>query len=236
MDSDGAELIVKWYLEIEQRLFSILKTVPLSTDTEGVFLPSLSSIILESCSLIDTIFRDGYKPVAQAQNANMPMYARYYEGIYELSSARTVIYNYPIQSLCPFENWMSPNGDYIPILWWQNYNKLKHDRIQHFPLSTFRTAIDSLCALHQILAYTPALIDALTRHNLLCTLGINPAIITAWLKGEEEYDERYQALIETELFATPRGSLTFPENLQNANVRIYDMNHKFWKYVGFNNY
>jgi len=58
MDPAGAELIVIWYLELESRLLSVLKTVSYSAETKSIFLPSLANIIVDTCSLIDTVFRE----------------------------------------------------------------------------------------------------------------------------------------------------------------------------------
>jgi len=232
MDANGAELVLKWYLDLEARFESLLQTVPLTVDTEEVFLPSLSSIVLEACSLLDTVFRDGYQPTSQARNANMPAYAQFYDPTYSFSEKRTIVYHHPAQLISPFANWLSTSSSYQPLGWWQACNSLKHDRIAHYHLSTFRTALFALGALHQVLSRLPVFVDSLLRHDMICFGDWSDQYALSVLRGEQSGDGRITLLIESSLFGTPAGAIEFPETLAEISPWLYASGRKLWRYVG----
>lgn len=49
---------------------------------------------------------------------------------------------------CPFKNWENQE----PLLWYQAYNKSKHDRHQNFDKATFENLIDAMCGLTILLS------------------------------------------------------------------------------------
>lgn len=229
MDQQGAELILKWYKELEVRYGQVLHAMPLIAETADVFLPSLSSIILESCSLIDTVFRSGM-PSAKA-DAKFPDYAKHYEPSYNFSGCQSAFYHFPMKLLSPFRGWLDQHGTYQPLRWWQDYNQLKHDRIANFRLSTLMTATKSLCALHQIIAKSPDFVEALTRHNMIRfgTLGRQWCIEV--LKGIRVPPDM-TVIIESEFFGTPAGKESFKDDslARPPHWLSNDKDSRFWMY------
>ncbi len=60
--------------------------------------------------------------------------------------------NYPsLGDICPFTNWNSSNPT-TSLEWYDNYNKVKHDREVSFHYGKLESCIDSLCGLLVVLA------------------------------------------------------------------------------------
>lgn len=228
MDQTQAELVVKWYLELEDRLVQILRVTLYTPETQLIFLPPLVNIVLDGCSLLDGIFREEFGGSEKRDDLNIVKYCRYFEQTYSLASLRTVMYQYPLLYLKPFEGWYN-DGSYQPLEWWQAYNKLKHDRIQECKNATLKNAVQSLCALHQVISQSQTFIDALIRQDLVC--------FGQWGK-EGAKDAVYQKkdnvtiLIETELFATPLGAKRFPDDVEKISPFHFSSGRKLWRYVG----
>ncbi|MCI0555769.1 MAG: hypothetical protein L0287_32890 [Anaerolineae bacterium] len=132
MDQEGAELIVTWYLELESRLLSILRTVSYSDDKKSIWLPPLANIVVDTCSLIDTVFREEYKGSKKNKDANIVDYRAFFEPALVLSQIRTLVYQYPPSFVVPFSAWgETASESRVELTWWDSYNKLKHNRIQY---------------------------------------------------------------------------------------------------------
>lgn len=217
MDERGSELILNWFNDIEGRFASLIQTVPISDDTRDVFIPPLTSIILEACSLLDTVFRSSYEPASEAPDAKFPDFARCYEERLMLSQKKTVVYHYPAHILRPFDGWIDDAGEYSPLFWWQNYNSIKHDRINNCERSTFNTALHSLCALHQAIVFSSDFVEALARHNMISFDRWAEPFAMSVLKGELP-NESIRLLVESELFGTPTGGeYELPDDLSKAH-------------------
>ena len=56
MEQREAELVIEWFLDLEERLNKFLKTVPINWNYKAV-LPLVSGIIVEAAGLVDSVFR-----------------------------------------------------------------------------------------------------------------------------------------------------------------------------------
>ena len=65
----------------------------------------------------------------------------------ELNKTISILLTTPIQFLEPFKNWEN-----ITPIWWDIYNKLKHDSLNNFHLVTYDVTVLALAALHQIIS------------------------------------------------------------------------------------
>lgn len=228
MEQKDAELVLDWYLELEQRFTDLLGMVPYAPETEAIQLPSISSVVLEACSLIDTVFRTeftGHKK--KTRDLKMPDYAKFYETTYGLSDRRTVYLRYPIEYVTPFYGWIA-NKRYKGMEWWTAYNDLKHDRIANYSKSTMKTALHSLCALHQIIAVLPSFINCLLRRNLMLNGNWNPIFVKDILNGETS-NETYgvKAAFETDLFCSPSRVDNFPIDILQLRFNEYGTSRLF---------
>lgn len=232
MNSNGSELIIKLYNSLESRLSQFLQFVPYDEHNKNAVLPLLSSIILESGSLIDTIFREEIKKSRKKkENLNINDFSPYFETNFNFSEKKTLFYNYPLSYIQPFSKWFNEKkGKYSRVDWWSNYNQIKHNRIKYSNLSTLETAIKALCALHQIISQLPTFLEAIFRHDIV--------YYGTWTK---EYTKdvllsnnpTMTVLVETELFATALGQTEFPEDIKDVTRFASTLwSPKFRRFVG----
>ena len=229
MDESGAELVLKWFQDLERRFVTVCDLVPIGGATNEVFLPALSSIILEACSLVDTVLRSGLPTKAKRDDARCEDYARQYEPKFGLGAKRSIIFSYPLETVIPFRNWYESNTFAAPP-WWKAHNKLKHDRIKHFDRSTMRNAIDSLAALHQTMAIEPAFLEPLIRHDMLSFRDYAMAYAIETFRGEHDEPGLF-GLIESTIFATLVGKQSFPEDPRDANISLIGMGKKLGRHI-----
>jgi len=105
------------------------------------------------------------------------------------------------------------------------------DRIQQYQRATLNNAINSLCALQQVISGLEVFKHALLRHDLICFGG--------WGR-RYALDAVYQStnndvtlLVETELFGTPIGYARFPQDpMQIRSHRFGGGGRKLWRFVG----
>lgn len=222
MDQKDAELVLDWYLDLECRFTGLLGTIPYGPESETIILPSISSVVLEACSLIDTVFRTEFRGhKKKTRDLKMPDYAVFYENAYAFSERRTVHLRYPIEYVVPFDGWIA-NKKYKGTEWWKAYNELKHDRIANYSKSTMKTALHSLCALHQIVAVLPSFINCLLRRNLMLIGNWNPLFVKDVLNGEtSNADYGVKAAFETDLFCSPTRVDNFPSDILQLRFNEY---------------
>lgn len=232
MNEGSGELIVTWYIELENRLNEILKTILYGKETKDIFLPPLANILLESCSLIDAIFREEYDEDNKGrENLTMRDYSLHFEHKYLLSRKKSILYQYPVRYIEPFKNWSAENTlQHQPTPWWTAYNKIKHDRIREYQNATLENTIFSICALHQIISQMSTFFKALLRHDFICFGDWGKEYVLEAIY--DPFNKDVTILVETELFATPVGAARFPENIKKLSPHTYSMGQKLWRYLG----
>lgn len=229
MHSKGSELIIHWYIDLENRLRQFLKIVPYDHQNKNVVLPLLSSIIVEAGSLIDTIFREEFKKTKK-KKLTISDFAPHYENILNLSQKKTIFYNFPLSYIQPFLNWCDKKKkNYVTLDWWTNYNQLKHNRIEKHSLSTLDTAIKSLCALHQTISQLPTFFEALVRNNMICFGRLNKEFARKAIFQDPPTET---LLVESFLFATTLGRIELPEEPENIELSYLQSSEKLRRFLG----
>lgn len=230
MDDKTSEIIIDLYIDIEDRLVNFTKYIPYNDSNKDVFLPLLSSVIVEAGSLIDTIFREEYECNAKRKN-NLKIhdFAKYYERKFEFSKIKTLLFIYPPSYFSPYNGWINTDtGKYVTLSWWDNYNKLKHNRIAKYDLSTMELAFKVVCALHQIISRFTSFINALHRKGMISFSGSYN-----YVKEQIKNEKIEQTLIiESKLFATPLGKYSFPENPNDINPMFFGSSDKLSRFLG----
>ncbi|MFC2105244.1 hypothetical protein ACFLS0_00580 [Candidatus Bipolaricaulota bacterium] len=227
MKAEESELVISWSLELEERLENLLETVPYRPDTVNLFFPPLVSILLDSCSILDAVFRDQYDGKAKRDDLNFKDYAHEFEPKLGLQSCRTILLKHPPEFLEPFSGWIDPNGSFQSLDWWQDHNDVKHDRIMHSNKATLRNCVLSLCALHQTVSQLECFFRAAKRHNLLHFGGWNEKHMEEFLYSDPE---GVTVLFESSLFATPIGSRSFPDDIETVDPYMFGKGKKLWRY------
>ena len=155
MDQTEANLVIEWFIDLEDRLKKFLRTVPINWNHRAI-LPLLSGIITEAGGLVDSILRKEYDlsgSKAKRHNLRINHFREHYERRYSLSSSRSVIFQHPPVLLYPFREWSLPPKMKTELEWWDAYNKIKHERTEHFSRANLINAISATGGLLLVLLY-----------------------------------------------------------------------------------
>jgi hypothetical protein len=227
-----AELVIEWFIDLEVRLKQFLRTVPINWNHNAV-LPLLSGIIVEAGGLVDSILRREFDLSGsrlEREKLRITQFREQYEKRFSLSTKNTIIYQHPPVLLYPFRGWsLPPNVDMAKLEWWDAYNKLKHERIEHYSVCTLSNAVLSMCALHQVLSVLPSFFKALIAHDMIRLSGY---AIPYAIKCIEQGRGDMPFLSESELFATPYGEIRFPEYLDNIRGATYGGSKRLEQFLG----
>ena len=207
MNSNPASGIVNDYIRNENVLEELLHIIPYCEEHEQVWSDALVPVILESCSLLDSLwsFQARSSPCIRKTKFEMFDYFKYY-GSYMVPKW-VIFWGETPYKISPFAGW-SVTGNYkekddsIILPWWSAYNNLKHDRLSN--------RIDAKL-IHAVYA-TSALLLAILR----CEDAREAIAQTDWAKGrhanpvanlgEDSSSTHLEfASIETKLFSYPVG-------------------------------
>lgn len=152
---DPLYFIVANYTSLEAQLVDCMEYIPYIQRNMDTVSPKFIPILIESCSLIDSIFRhmsDGKK------HYNLKEYSSMHEERLELEEASSLLLVSPMRILQPFKSWTK-----TPPEWWQAYNKVKHDRINNYHVATYNYTVLALVGLHQVIARSWMFIENLIK-------------------------------------------------------------------------
>lgn len=231
MEQYETELVIEWFLDLEGRLKNFLKTVPINWNYKAV-LPLVSGIIVEAAGLVDSVFRKEFdlsKSQLARKKLNIKHFSSQYEQRFSLSLKNTLIYQYPPVLLNPFLGWNASNKILYTFEWWDAYNKLKHEKIEHYTKCTLDNAVNSLCALHQVLSVLPCFFRSLVAHDMVALKGY---AIPYAIESIENNREVMPFLVESELFATPYGMLQFPDKLNKISGGYFGGSKRLTQFLG----
>lgn len=231
MNAHASEVVIQWYIDLEERLLNFIKFIPYNDQNKKVELPLLASIVVEAGSLIDTIFREEFdKTTKNKDQLNISDFAKYYEKEFSFSKKKSILYVYPPSYLNPFTNWINiSTGKYQSLRWWKSYNELKHNRIQNSELSTLETALNAVCGFHQVISQLPVFADSLLRHDMVAYGSWAIEGVSDMLKDK---DSKYTLLIESKLFATPKGPYPLPDKIEDIQPVRYGQSIRLARFLG----
>jgi len=164
MSSLHANTAIDGFLEAEGRLGRFLQAVPLAPEHNAVHSPVLASILLDTCSLLETTLKSsmdnsrydsipGIAAMRTRRSATKPPHLNindlrtvfypdglYYKQVWHLSTGDKSV---------PFHVWrahagVGPTGH---PSWWTAYNKVKHNRFENANKATLKTTLHSVKAL-----------------------------------------------------------------------------------------
>ena len=235
MIESDSDLVLEWYLDLEIRLTDLLAVVPYSSNTDETFLPSVSSIVLEGASLLDTVLRSEYAGSKKRKKLTFPDYAEHYDPIFQCRARHTVLFVHPARYVSPFAGWVDSNGNYLPLEWWANYNKLKHDRIKHYSLSTLGTVINVVAALHQTIALLPCFTTCLFRRNMINCGTFNPAYVIDIINGNSRGHSVAGVVcaFESKLFCSSSSIELFPDDIARIQPWRYNPESQLFRHLSY---
>jgi len=232
MNQTEANLVIEWFIDLEDRLKQFLRTVPINWNYNAV-VPLLSGIITEAGGLVDSVLRKEFDLSGsriKRNNLNINNYLEHYEKRFSLSTKNTLIFQHPPVLLYPFRGWSLPSDvKESELEWWVAYNKIKHERIEHYSKCTLSNAVLSMCALHQVFSILPCFFKLLISHNMVRLRGYS---IPYAIECVEEEKKDLPFLFESTLFATPYGNIRFPDNINNISGAIFGGSRRLEQFVG----
>src|SRR2546422_38782 len=124
-DHNKLSFVVSNFEELESRLTECLSFIPFIETNKQVISPKFIPIILESCSLIDSLFKSFERQ--KGKRYDLKSYTTLVEPHLCLEEATTIFLNPPLRFLTPFSRWTTAAPS-----WWAAHNELKHDRLDNY--------------------------------------------------------------------------------------------------------
>jgi hypothetical protein len=245
MDEYTVDQVFAWYERLEGEVLKFSEGVPLTIENETLKAPRLISCLMDACGLLDSVFRDRIGDDAAMVNGsriakkdcNITHFWYLHSPALDLPNTRSLMLVSPPRYRCPFAKWKNLNEEYIPLPWWQTYNSLKHDVVTNMQEGTLGHVLDSLCALHQVLARSTSLMPILIRRGWFYR---GPYTVDHFLKyGERGLITNQKFILMTKLFAVPDGYATtgshpsqFPEKVDDLLPRDYICSRRLSEFLG----
>ncbi len=156
-DDNRIRFVISNFDNLEKQLLECMEFIPFIDQNKHVVSSKFIPIILEACSLTESILKEITED--KRRTYNFKKYAEFHETYLGLDETITIFLVSPIRFYQPYKGW----GKAIPE-WWDCYNKLKHDRLNNYEFATYETAVLSLVGLHQLISkcrlFTNHLIEA----------------------------------------------------------------------------
>ena len=220
--------IFEWYKNLEQRLLEVTNILPIvnEADLKRYRSPRLVPILVETCSIIDTLFRAAIpekfnRPTGREttrRGANIYDYYRELEKTFQLTNTKTLLLYGKPSILSPFDKWSEDSNK--PMEWWKTYNRLKHDRLKASNEANLFHCINALCALMQVMTKFSSIMEFSLRVNWIQTAGYNPVLAIEDVCKIN--DSKY--VTYSELFATFLAPNTWQtvDDIRPINIRNSD--------------
>lgn len=154
--SFSARTAVTSFLSCEDALSDVLRVVPWCDDHKSVWSPKLTTVIMEACSQLDSLWGDAawtspYVRKEKKQHRKqlrMEDYFRYSakNSLTPLGERWVVFWGAEPVQIHPFESWAQATS-YQEMKWWNAYNKLKHERLANQEMGTLETAVNATAGL-----------------------------------------------------------------------------------------
>jgi len=154
----------QYYLSIENMLVKTNQYVTHSDKNKNIYSDEFSSILLLSCSELDSLFKqlcinNGIQ--SKGKYFNMEDYAQVIEKNFSndfglATGTRTI--NDDNIDIFPFKN-IDAAKPYANLKWWKDYQSIKHDRIKNVTKGNLINVVNSVAAQYLILRNSIEFID-----------------------------------------------------------------------------
>jgi len=198
--------VYEWYSDIERRLLDVVRVLPFVEyeSLKGIHSPRLAAVLLETASLVDTLFRhqmpDTFKRSkgkgGEKRKATILDYRDVLEKDLKLALSRSLLLKGVPVLLSPFSAWATATPE---IPWWRAYNGLKHDRLGNSIAVTLAHCVDALCGLNQLMLKIPQIRELVFRFGWADLAGWNPRVA---IRDLQDPKVTYGYIAYTDFFAT----------------------------------
>lgn len=150
-DQFPARDVLDWYTDAESMLVDFLEYVPYCDSHKGVWSPKLVTILQETCSQVDSLWR--WEAVHIHKRGDSVDIKDYFELFGPALAIRWVIcWADEPRQIAPFAKWQEAGEfkkeEYTPLEWWKDgYQKIKHNRLENRTCATLEHTANALAAL-----------------------------------------------------------------------------------------
>lgn len=225
MDDVIATNIFRWYQSLEEQLIDFLDIVPAHEQNMEVWSPRLATIIVESCGLIDSVFRHFSQGTSKIKGKNkksdkleLPDYAELYKDLM-LYKRKVIFLVRPPEYRVPFNNWLDSCSE--APKWWSIHNKLKHNRLKNILDAKLESAINSLAGSLLVITAVSELGPYLISQKWFNLRGFNPEVAVEFSQKGFNCSEPFT--VETSTFVVVLGQKNFklPDNIDDFRPLLY---------------
>lgn len=146
--NDFQKVFWLYYLNLEERFINTTKYVEVAKDNYSTYSIEYTSLLLSICSEIDVIFKEicGF-------NQNDHKCIKDYFNIVNVKFPdilkEKVAFSFASIELTPFLDWKEDKSPF----WWENYNDVKHGRLNNFMVGNLENVLNALAALYILERY-----------------------------------------------------------------------------------
>jgi hypothetical protein len=194
-DTKSSWVPVEGLLTIEKKLSSALHFVPYCEQHRKVWSPEFATIVLEAATHTDSLWRTVFAEEGREPKRKYADISDYREAFADhLAKQRVGFFGAlpEVVALSPFDAWA--RGESTPG-WWEDYNLLKHNRLENRHVGTLENAVLATAALLLAIIYCGKCDTAIASAGLLESY-VNP--LTEPVFRDIPADSF--AIIETHLF------------------------------------
>jgi hypothetical protein len=206
------DFTISSFLVLERQLSDCMEYLPFIDANRQAISPKFIPIIMDACSLIDSIFFETYSE-EKKKRLNLKEYSKLYETHLRLDNNLSLFLISPAQMLCPYKGWTQSEPK-----WWNAYNSLKHNRLNNYHFATFTNAVSSLAGLHQLLARQKEFLGGFLKAGWIDTHDIE---VVADLSSSAHEGSYVDMVIESKLFVSAtQGNFINPETSNEAYIDV----------------
>jgi len=147
MPPEQTQFVFDSYILLEEKLAKILESVPFSKENETTWSPELVTMFVEVGSLVDSLSRT---IIGGNHKLTIVDFEKKIFRKYDMLGSNIVMYTYPIRSIKPFQDYRKK-----PTGWWFLYNKLKHNRLNHYKEANLANVVRAMGGLFLLLIRNP---------------------------------------------------------------------------------
>jgi len=148
----SAHDVLDWYADAESMLMDFLRYVPYCDSHGEVWSPRLVTILQETCSQLDSLWRWEAVHTHGRENSRVNI-KDYFELFGPELAGKSVLFwaDKPVQ-IAPFAKWQGvtefKKEAYAPLDWWaEGYQKIKHNRLENRSCATLKRTVEALSGL-----------------------------------------------------------------------------------------
>jgi len=147
-----ANNVLGWYDQAEKALADFLSYVPYCDTHEQVWSPKLVTILQETCSQLDSLWRWEAVNIHSKKDVDIRDYFELFGP--DIANRWLVFWADEPIKIEPFDEWQKAHNSgktessNHPLNWWkEGYQKIKHNRVENRKCATLKRTVESLAGL-----------------------------------------------------------------------------------------